>query len=56
METPNKVEAAVILDAVMDALDNRNRLYDIELTTFWAKWLRTHADMLEEVQDGTDEE
>ena len=41
-----------ILNALVAALVNRNTERDDESGEWWANFLRTHADMLEEKDDG----
>ena len=45
------MNSTVILDAVMRALENRNRDKDTEAMAWWASFLRTNADLLEQKED-----
>lgn len=50
------MDATVILDAVQHALTNRNRDKDTEAAEWWAAFLRTNADLLEQKGDENDDD
>lgn len=45
------MEITELLDALAEALSNRNRSKDSELTKYWIDTLKTHIDMLEEIDE-----